>query len=139
MMAGMPSLTDDFSSSSAEQIDMIIFSSSSNSTAQNTTTATSNSASEGTSIEKSTGEKEQQIVDKGHGGCPKGTAAAVSVELSQRITVVKEEAAAQYINLRPDAKRNNKKVEKGTLTCVLKKAREKHSIPREVKILNSTI
>ena len=139
-MAGMSLLTDDFSSSSPEQIDMIIFSSLSNSTAQNTTTARPNSASKGTSVKNSTAEQEQQSVDKGLGGHPKGTAAAFSVELSKRIMLIKEEAAAaQYINLRADAKRNNKKVDKGTLTCVLKKVREKHSIPREVKILNSTI
>ena len=139
MMAGMSSLTDNFSSSSAKQIDMIIFSSSSNSTAQNTTTATSNSASKSTSIKNLTAEQEQQIVDKSLGGHPKGTTAAFSVELSHRIMLVKQEAAAQYINLRADAKRNNKKVEKGTLTCVLKKVRANHLIPREVKILNSTI
>ena len=135
MMAGMSLLIDDFSSSSVEQVDMIIFSLLSNSTAQNTTTATSNSASKSTSIKNLTAEQEQQIVDKSLGGHPKGTTAAFSVELSQRIMLITEEAAAQYINL------NNKKVEKGTHLCPQKSEGEtfnpKRSQNREFYNLNT--
>ena len=81
----------------------------------------------------------EQIVDSGLGGHPKGTTAAYSVELNQKIALIKEEAAEQYLQVRTNAKRRNKQAEKGVLTLIIKQVRAKHSIPKQVKISNGTV
>ena len=123
-MAGMSSLTA--TEMEQEPSSIIFFLSSSNSTTPNMTTATSNSAFKGSTNENSTAE--EQIVDKGLGGHPKGTTTSFSVELNQKIMLIKEEAEAQNIQFRADAKRRNKQAEKGALTFIIKQVRAKYSV-----------
>lgn len=112
-----------------------------------TSTANSNSASEGTTIALLNSASEvstqnlttEQIVDNGYGGRPKGTTAAHSVDLSQKIALVKEEAAALYILVRSKAKKSNTRTPKGELTSIIEQSRARHSIPADIQILHSTI
>jgi len=125
-MAGMSSL------STTERIQqptctMIVVASNSSTATEADPTSTKNSTAGAPSAE--------QIVDNGLGGHPKATA-AYSVELNQKIALVKEEAAEQYLQVRTNAKRRNKRAEKGTLTLII---RSKHSIPKQVKISNGTV
>jgi len=130
-MAGMSSLT------TTERIQqpthtIIVVASNSSTATEADPTSTKNSITAGAP-------SAEQIVNNGLGGHPKGTTAAYSVELNQKIVLIKEEAAEQYLQVRTNAKRRNKRAEKGALTLIIEQVRAKHSIPKQVKNSNGTV
>ena len=73
------------------------------------------------------------------GGHPKGTTNEAYVNLARCIALAKNEAAEEYLKVREDAKKKNKKAPWGSLGKILEKAKQKHELPSNIVISIETV
>ena len=70
---------------------------------------------------------------------PKGTTNEAYVNLTWHIALAKNEAAEEYLKVREDAKKKNKKAPWGSLGKILEKAKQKHELPSNLDISIETV